>query len=452
MEDLIEELNRSAKLFVDNGAAATVETAIERLQAFRLHILIGEQASRSPTHQAALLTALNCGRRTFLGGVTVSGALSAPLAVPVVPVETLADAVAHLKGRIVNDAPSGVPVIAVGMPVEAGGSFAVRATFDGWRGGVVPASAAPLGEANEFTLSGVLAGALAVAEAFAHLNGEIMAGSRAIGISLWDLAAGDWRSEAADGPLPDVLPADFWVIGLGHLGQAFLWAIGLLPYPDPDEVRLFLQDIDTVGASTESTSVLTTATNKSEMKTRVCADWARARGFRSRLIERRFAQDLRVASDEPALALCGVDNPQARALLDGAGFANVFEAGLGDGAADFRLIRTHSFPAPIGAAEVWADRGGADAITDLDGLPSAYHDLRDRGRLDQCGLTRLAEVAVGAPFVGVVAAAVVIAQTVRMTVDGMRPTVCNLDLTCLQHRGIVMREGSDTVIFKTTRT
>ena len=65
-------------------------------------------------------------------------------------------------------------------------------------------------------------------------------------------------------------------------------------------------------------------------------------------------------------------------------------------------------------------------------------------------MTKLAQVAVGAPFVGMVAAAMVIAQTVRMTVDGMRPTVCNLDLTCLQHRSVVMRECPDTVVFRTT--
>jgi hypothetical protein len=449
MDDLIEGLNRSAKVFVDSGVAATVEEAMERLRAFRLHIVIGEGASRSPTHQAALLTALNCGRRTFLGGVTVSGAFDAPLAVHVVPAETLADAVRHLEGEIVQEVPKGVPVIAIGTSFDPTDGFAVRTTFSGWRGGIVPASATPLDEATEFALSGVLAGALGVAEAFAHMDGDIMAGSRAVGLCLWDPTA-DWRS-AANRISPDVLPADFWLIGLGHLGQAFLWAIGVLPYPDPGEVRLFLHDVDTVGVSTESTSVLTRAKDRGEMKTRVCADWARARGFESKLVERRFAQDLKVAPDEPALALCGVDNPQARALLESAGFATVFEAGLGAGSADFRLIRTHSFPAPVGAAEVWADRGNADVITDLHSLPSAYRDLCDRGTLDQCGVTKLAQVAVGAPFVGMVAAAVVIAQTVRMTIDGMRATVCNLDLTCLQHRSVVMREGSEAVIFKTTK-
>ncbi|WP_157220826.1 thiamine biosynthesis protein ThiF [Flavisphingomonas formosensis] len=450
MDDLIEGLNRSAKLFVDSGVAATVEEAMDRLRAFRLHIVIGERASRSPTHQAALLTALNCGRRTFLGGVTVSGALQEPLAVRIAPAETLADAVRHLKGQIVQEAPEGVPVIAIGTALDPADGFAVRTTFSGWRGGIVPASATPLDEATEFALSGALAGALGVAEAFAHMEGDIMAGNRAVGLSLWHPAA-DWRSAMSDGSVPDVLPADFWLIGLGHLGQAFLWAIGLLPYPDPAEVRLFLQDVDVAGASTESTSVLTTAADMGEMKTRVCEEWARARGFRSMLIERRFGHDLRVAPDEPALGLCGVDNPQARALLEGAGFATVFEAGLGDGSADFRLIRTHSFPAPVSAAEVWADQDEAAVIPELDSLPSAYRDLSDRGTLDQCGVTKLAQVAVGAPFVGMVAAAVVIAQTVRMTTDGMRATVCNLDLTCLQHRSMVMREGSEAVIFKTTK-
>lgn len=61
----------------------------------------GPGSAVSATHQAALLTALNCGRRTFLGGVTVSGALDAPLAVAVTPGETLREAVEALQGRVI---------------------------------------------------------------------------------------------------------------------------------------------------------------------------------------------------------------------------------------------------------------------------------------------------------------------------------------------------------------
>jgi len=451
-DDLIDGLNRSAKLFMDRATATTVKEAVDRLKGFRMHLHVGAGVSAHSVHQAALLTALNCGRRSFLGGVTVSGALNAPLLVPIAEGSTLADAVASLHGIVVDAIPDGVPLVYVGDPPEGvTDGFAIRMTFDGWRGGVVPLGATVLAERAGIAPAGVLAGALAVAEVFAHHDGDAMAGYRAVGMSLWDQAAGaDWTSAVADGPAPTILPSDFWVVGLGHLGQAYLWTIGLLPFADPGQVRLFLQDVDEAGGSTESTSVLTFPADRGRLKTRICADWVERRGFRTRMIERRFENDLRIGPDEPLLALCGVDNPRARAILDGAGFATIFEAGLGAGAGDFRLIRTHSFPAPVGSARVWAEDIGA-APGEPETLPPAYDDLARRGVLDQCGLTRLAEVAVGAPFVGMVASAMLVSQAMRMVVDGVRPVVVNLDLRSVQHRSAVLRDVYDIVLFGTTR-
>ena len=457
-EMLIDGLNRSAKLFIDRSAVSTVEEAVGKLRGFRMHLFIGEAAAASATHQAALLTALNCGRRTFLGGVTVSGALDAPLAVAATQDVTLAEAVRRLQGEVVDAIAEGAPLVSIGAPPAIDPpDFAIRTTFDGWRGGVTLFGAPPLSEAVEFAPSGVLAGALAVSEVFAHFDGEAMAGYRTIGLSLWDqAAAADWRSPASDGAAPALLPADFWIIGLGHLGQAFLWTIGLLPFAAPSDVRVFLQDIDVAGKSTESTSVLTGAADEGRLKTRICADWAEARGFSTRLVERRFATDMRVANDEPLLALCGVDNSQARAILEGAGFATIFEAGLGSGSEDFRLIRTHSFPATTTASQIWAedvkdegqlDQDGATAVPDR---PPAYVDLHDRGELDECGLTRLAEVAVGAPFVGMVASAMLISQVVRMVVDGARFSVVNADLRALEHRSLVPMATREIVVFSTS--
>ncbi|WP_192244267.1 thiamine biosynthesis protein ThiF [Mesorhizobium silamurunense] len=452
-DNVIGGLNRSAKLYIDRASASTVEEALDRLKSFRMHLFIGEAAASSPTHQAALLTALNCGRRTFLGGVTVSGALHASLTLPVAAGATLADAVVALMGTIVDDIPDGVPLVSIGTPsgIDCGG-FAVRTTFDGWRGAVVPLGTAALPETVEFAPSGVLAGALAVAELFAHFDGEAIAGYRPVGMSLWEQSASaDWRSAGAGGPPPAKLPSDFWLIGLGHQGQAFLWTIGMLPFADASKVRLFLQDVDEAGGSTESTSVLTFPGAEGQLKTRICANWAERRGFQTRLVERRFARDLRVGNDEPLLALCGVDNPQARSFLEGAGFTTIFEAGLGSGVEDFRLIRTHSFPAPVTAAEVWADGSNIQGVALVE-RPPAYLDLQKRGHLDECGLTRLAEVAVGAPFVGVTAAAVMVSQIIRMVVDGRRPTVLNIDLRALQHRSLVDQKGTDIVVFRTAES
>jgi len=453
-DDVIDALNRSAKLFIDRGAVGTVEEATDKLRAFRMHLYVGPGAAMSATHQAALLTALNCGRRTFLGGVTVSGALDAPLAVAATPGETLREAVEALQGRVIAAIPADTPFVSIGTPPEPSrDGFAIRTTFEGWRAGLAPLGGVTLAEDQEFTPAGVLAGALAVAEVFAHLDGDRMAGHRTVGLSLWDQSAStDWTAANPDELPATDLPSDFWIIGLGHLGQAFLWTLGLLPYSAPSDVRLFLQDVDPAGESTESTSVLTRAADCGRLKTRICADWAEARGFQTRLVERRFEADLRVADDEPLLALCGVDNPEARAILEGAGFATVFEAGLGSGVEDFRLIRTHSFPGPVAAAETWVSPSEDEPQAAPDPPPAAYRDLQDRGALDECGLTRLAEVAVGASFVGMAAAAVLIAQTIRMVADGSRPTVLNLDLRALQHRRQVPLAKPDVVLFGVTRS
>jgi hypothetical protein len=57
----------------------------------------------------------------------------------------------------------------------------------------------------------------------------------------------DWLSPNEDEPA-----LRLWLIGLGHLGQAYLWALGLLPYASSDAVSLILQDTDIITPSTES--------------------------------------------------------------------------------------------------------------------------------------------------------------------------------------------------------
>ncbi len=81
---------------------------------------------------------------------------------------------------------------------------------------------------------------LAVAEVFQRLRGNL-AGDRDVGLSLWDPRA-PWRSSS--GPAVWVAPSKLWVLGLGHLGRAFLWTLGLLPFERPTDVELTLQDFD----------------------------------------------------------------------------------------------------------------------------------------------------------------------------------------------------------------
>ena len=455
---IIDALNRTAKLFIDSGAAASVEEAMVKLGTFTMHLTIDAAAAAIPTHQATLLTALNCGLRSLLGGVTVDGALDAPLVIPLTAARTLGDAVIELGGAIAPCPPNAPLVVIGGEARTAPTKFAIRTTCDGWRGGIVPLADVGLPQRTEFVVSGALAGALAVAEVFAHLNGEAMAGHRSVGLSLWRLdSERNWLLPHDDEPMVVDFPSDFWVIGLGHLGQAYLWTIGLLPYADPGDVRLFLQDVDRAGKSTKSTSLLTRAEDEQRQKTRICADWAEQRGFVTAIIERRFDSDFRRSAVEPGLALCGVDNPDARRILDEAGFAMVLEAGLGNGAEDFRLIRVHSFPAAKRSTDIWPATAPAGDAGDnvgraamLKGQP-AYVDLRDKGELDECGLTRLTDVAVGAPFVGVTAAAIVVAQAIRAVAGGPRVMVANLDLRSVDYRSALTAAEPDLITFATAK-
>ena len=71
-----------------------------------------------------------------------------------------------------------------------------------------------------------------------------MACRRAIGLNLWRPAQ-DWRS-AEFGPTLDRLPSSAWIVGMGNLGQAYLWTLGFLPYGD-FAPEIILQDFDITG-------------------------------------------------------------------------------------------------------------------------------------------------------------------------------------------------------------
>ena len=152
------------------------------------------------------------------------------------------------------------PLVAVGNAASTTErAFSVRTTFEGWTAGVIPLmrDGARLAERHEFTPAGVLAGALAVTEAFHFLRGnQPSAGRREVGLSLWHPEL-PWQDNAASGPVITRLPAALWLIGLGNLGQAYLWTLGMLPYAAPDEVQLVLQDFDVLALSNDSTSLLT---------------------------------------------------------------------------------------------------------------------------------------------------------------------------------------------------
>ena len=223
-------------------------------------------------------------------------------------------------------------------------------------------------------------------------------------------------------------------MGLGHLGQAYAWALGLLPYVDPSEVECMLQDYDRIVEANKSTGMLSEVSSVGQRKARVVAKRLEQLGFKTAVTERKFDSATSCLSDEPRLALVGVDDAAPRRLLEGAGFDLVVDAGLGGLPQNYLDILIHSFPSGIQAENAWPDRQGPLASSLID--QPAYRNLQQQlkettGETDgeiKCGIIEVAGQSVGAAFVGCVAATLVLAEVLRFFAGGPRFEVMSISL------------------------
>lgn len=429
-----DSMHRLAKMALDAGEVASPEEAVALFSRYRLRIHLGQGWASTLAGQACFLTAVNTAARAFLGGVEVYGELGLTLDVPLYQGRSARDVTEELGVAVVNNATTELPTLVLGVaPEGALPAFCVQLSWDHWRFEVAPAGVGGgLTCADDNPLAGIGAAALGVNEAFMHVRGDLAeTGHRSVGMSLWNpLAVADWRGDAHKGPALAYLPKSMWLVGLGHLGQAYAWTLGMLPYPTDSRPHLVLQDFDKVAKSNLSTCLLLWSTDLLKPKVRAVASRLEAAGFTTALVERRFGPGHRVAGDEPTAALFGVDNAAARRDLDTAEFSLVVETGLGSGYRDFRNIRLHTFPGPRQPSLIWTAESTAQAVTELN---DAYKKLADE-RKDICGMTLLASRAVATPFVGALAAVLAMAEVMRPLHGGLVYAALDVQLKSLRHR------------------
>lgn len=433
-----DDVDRTLKLDVDDGTADSFDEA-QRIKHV-LQIDVGRGIADSLTRQAMLLTAVNAGRRAFRGGVRIRLYDDARMQVPWAAGSRMSEAVKGFGGSIVNSLSPSYPTLVIGeRTAMSEGSAVLQATWQGWSGGVVDRREERLAESEEFPLSGVLAAAIGVSEAFQHVrgNGNVPAGLRTAGLSLWQPAS-EWRDEASNGPRCEYLPDRLWLIGLGHLGQAYAWALGLLAYADPRAVKVTLQDTDSIVPANASTGMLTSAVDQGRRKTRVVAGRMEALGFETNIVERLFTPGTRREGDDPGVALVGVDQVNPRRHVGEAGFDLVVDAGLGATPRSYLDMCVRAFPSGIAPSAAWPAGGDPTLPASVLARP-AYRPAAQRlteaadGEVDvqddvTCGAVELAGVAVGAAFVGCVAATLVLSEVLRTLHAGPRYQVVDLSL------------------------
>lgn len=422
-----ETLHRTLKLELDSGRAKTLAEAEKITTRYRLHIDAGPLAATSSAAQAALVTATATAVRAFLGGVTVRVAPGATLLTTWKRGSDICDVLRSLGASVVHSDETDRLTLAVGHAAPISKSVPVLyASVDGW---VARVASSPLTSSTVAPqpLAGVLAGAVAVAELFQHARGDVRAGRRDVVINLWSPNG----TSSDQGPAAPALPGNLWMVGLGHLGQAYAWVLAMLPFENPHDVVVQLQDTDIVSPANISTGLFSHQSNIGFPKTRVVAAALEDVGFRTRLIERRFDEHTRPQPDDPTWLLAGLDDAQTRRWLHAAAFDRYLDAGIGDRADTYLDIVVQTFPSqqnveaafpPLAPRRVDPapayERLAADAIaTGAD--PGAA----------QCGVIELAGRAVGAAFVGATAACLAFADVLR-ALNGSQAdmAVLNFDL------------------------
>lgn len=387
---LAETLNRTMKLAMDEGRVQSYQEAIALFASFRLRLQVAPGFTCSPGAEAAVLTLLRAGPKTFLGGIELVGPLDEMCTLAWFAGKTLGEVAVSCGVLLGANADVHVPTICVG---------AGEATADGfWLGLRVNNDSFALTPCASFTSepvasveAGVAGAGAALNQAFQHIYRRApQAGLRE---THFKLPGNNWSAAARSQ----------WLIGLGHLGQAYLWTAMLRPAGQrPEVVRL--TDDDKVSAASLSTCLLVDVVDVGRQKTDAVAERLEALGVTVQRDLVRLALDAGPVESAHPLCVVAVDNLTLRRALDRLHSLCVLEAGIGDGVDGFTRVQAHAFPSQRLARDIWAG-GDLKASREVDISKPAYRSLLQESG-DECGTTLVAGRSVATPFVGAFAGAV----------------------------------------------
>lgn len=445
MTTLSDSISRTALALINSGAADSIEAAQAQLADENINIVAGPDACSSEAGQAAILTATTTATRAV-------GRVHVVLTRPEQPVlrglhrgQLLSAAVTSFGARL--QTPGEGPVLVVGTATgpdpsaEYGNRPVLTVTWSGWTA-AVRADGSRLAETGNQILAPITAAALAVHDAWAFHRGRPDGARRPVTLPLWDTT-----NTRDSGPTVNWLPQAWHLVGLGHLGQAYAWTLGLLPYnftaSGSSNPLVVLQDTDIVTKANQSTGVLLTAADIAQLKTRVTAPRLEVAGFTTRIIEHRITRQTRRDDSDPSLALIGVDNPDTRQIISNVGWELAVDVGLGGGAMNYTGISLHTITGQRRSDEVLSWQTPPDRLTSpaLPDLPPAYSNAAQNGH-DTCGLVQLAGRSVAASFVGVVAACIAIAEPLRLLAGQPLTASAAYDLRDLRARRAVSANDS----------
>ena len=423
----VDEISRLAGLFIERNPSLAdmgidgYNEAVKNLQELKIILICGQSVGSSAALQAALITAVNTGKRCFQGGVTVFIKESMPFLLPNKQPTTLNAILMALDAKVVNKIIESDYSFCLTFGERAKEQESAEVVCNGWVGGICN-SREPISINSEpdFALGGIFAGSLGIAHAFLKVSGEKPdACSSNIGLSLWrpDL---NWQNEDAIGPEVKFLPQKYWLVGLGHLGQAFVWTLGLLPFKDFSRVIVSLQDDERVSKSNFDTGMLSEMSNVNKKKTRVCSEWLERLGISTNIIERKFDKTFDRHHEEPGVLIRGLDTTKSRKEINFNNFLHVIDCGIGGTRSDFDNIAIYNFPeCKKRPEEIWED-GDGNVINAANEKAMNFLGCGKYGK------------AISTSFVGALASTLVFSELIRAGFQGVKSSTISVSIRNIQ--------------------
>lgn len=413
-----EEVSRSDLVLIDDGRFGSLGEARDYLSGFQPLIVVGAASCSSRNAQAAALAVATTTVRAFGGAIAILPSTSLNQW-PASEAATFAQAMESVGASVRSDICSGKVCILIGdatVDVASDFEIVIRVTWESWTAMIGPGPEAKrLLEDDVLVLAPIAAAGLAVSELFEAARNRIQAGEREIALNLWTMEP----AVGTEGPGVSDVPASWWLVGLGHLGQASAWVLSWLPIPSSRPVVVTLQDDEKLVEANLSTSLCASSNDLGKSKARTVANLLETAGYETRLIERRLDADFNPAASDQQVVLFGVDNAEARRAISAHGWPLSIDVGLGSGSVDFGAISVHIFPSLTSSEQIASWNGTGDekqtrAARRLE--KPGFQKLLDQH--DGCGVETLAGVNVAASFVGMFSACISMSEVLRRTLGG----------------------------------
>lgn len=387
--NLSETLNRTMKLAMDEGRVQSYQEAVELFRSFRIRLVIASGFSSTPGVEAAVLTLLRAGPKTFLGGVELIGPLDERCTLAWFAGKSLGEVAIECGVSVGVDAGVNLPTLSVGPGAATTDDFWLGLTVEA-DGFVLTPDESKQSSPDGSVEAGVAAAGASLNQAFQHIYRKApQAGQREV----------TFRFPVSSRQAPS---RDLWVVGLGHLGQAYLWTT-MLKGGETRPALIRLTDDDKVSSSSLSTCLLVDVADVGRRKVNVVARRLKSLGVKVRRDPVRVDLDAAPITSAQPLCVVAVDNLALRKSLDRVHGAAILEAGIGDGVEGFTRVQAHAFPGRRLARDIWA---GDDpkATKTVDISKPAYQSLLEESG-DECGTTIVAGRSIATPFVGAFAGA-----------------------------------------------